>query len=225
MSKYTLTLRLISDATFGRGDGLAGYIDCEVEHDHSGLPYLRGRTLKGLLSEEVDNILFSLNHIQNPVDQRWVEAKQQLFGIPGSSGKVQAIIHFAHATLHADIQNTVQQTLKAADNRLTPADILESLSAIRSQTAIEEKSGVPVEGSLRNMRVVLRETMFYADLHYLRDLSDVERTLLSATVLAFRRAGTGRNRGRGKLVADLLGKNGKSILKDNYDAFFKEVGS
>jgi CRISPR/Cas system CMR subunit Cmr4 (Cas7 group RAMP superfamily) len=56
MEIYHLKIKLLSDTTFGRGDGVAGLIDQEVEHDANGFPYLRGRTLKGLLSEECDNI-------------------------------------------------------------------------------------------------------------------------------------------------------------------------
>ena len=63
MHIYRLTFTLLSDATFGRGEGIAGLIDREVEHDRFGLPYLRGRTLKGLVSEEADNLLFVLERL------------------------------------------------------------------------------------------------------------------------------------------------------------------
>ena len=45
--------------------------------------------------------------------------------------------------------------------------VLESLTAIRRQTAIESDEkhyGVPAEGSLRSMRVILRQTPFEARL-------------------------------------------------------------
>lgn len=48
---YSIKIKLLSDTTFGRGDGVAGLVDQEVEHDQYGFPFLRGRTLKGLLSE------------------------------------------------------------------------------------------------------------------------------------------------------------------------------
>lgn len=57
MTIYKMKIQLLSDTTFGRGDGVAGLIDQEVEHDADGFPYLRGRTLKGLLSEECDNLI------------------------------------------------------------------------------------------------------------------------------------------------------------------------
>lgn len=60
MTAYKLQFDLRSAATFGRGDGVAGLVDEEVEHDGDGLPFLRGRTLKGLLAEECANILYAL---------------------------------------------------------------------------------------------------------------------------------------------------------------------
>ena len=45
MTIYYLKLTLQTDATFGRGDGIAVLVDVEVEHDQYGMPYLRGREL------------------------------------------------------------------------------------------------------------------------------------------------------------------------------------
>jgi CRISPR/Cas system CMR subunit Cmr4 (Cas7 group RAMP superfamily) len=82
MTTYWLEFALKSDATFGRGDGIAGMIDSEVQHDEYGLPYLGGRALKGLLGEECANIIFWLK--AQGKAQRWQETAQRLFGKPGS---------------------------------------------------------------------------------------------------------------------------------------------
>ncbi|PVE30161.1 hypothetical protein DC030_15410, partial [Enterococcus faecalis] len=56
-----IRLKLLSDATFGRGDGVSGLVDEEVEHDaRTGLPLVRGRTLKGLLVEGCADIFYAL---------------------------------------------------------------------------------------------------------------------------------------------------------------------
>ena len=57
MTKYILKITLESDAVFGRGDGVAGAIDTEVQHDQNGFPFLNGRTIKGLLVQECADIL------------------------------------------------------------------------------------------------------------------------------------------------------------------------
>ncbi len=108
MHEYRLTFTLLSDATFGRGEGIAGLIDREVEHDRYGLPYLRGRTLKGLISEEVDNILFALKQIDSKMEadsaNRWVTARQTLFGSPGSTAVDRGRLRFGPAELPAAVR-------------------------------------------------------------------------------------------------------------------------
>ncbi len=221
MIEYRLKFTLASDATFGRGEGIAGLIDREVEHDSYGLPYLRGRTLKGLVSEEADNVLFALRQMGRPTAD-WEKARQALFGRPGSVDEDRSRLRFGHAELPAGLRRAVLTTQGAGSdsNRLM---VLESLTSVRRQTAVEvsgEKEGVPAEGSLRSMRVILRQTPFEARLMSEKELSTDELGLLAAAVLAFRRAGTGRNRGRGKLAeTDLTDASGASLLQTAYAHF------
>lgn len=231
MPHYWLTFTLKSDATFGSGDGVAGLIDREIEHDALGLPFLRGRTLKGLLREEADNLLFALGVPEAaPVPdslQRWVTARNKLFGTGGSTGEVRGVLHFGRAQLPAQIREAVRQALKPDPDgedkpKLSTQQVLASLTGVRRQTAVDA-GGVPADGSLRAMRVILRETLFQARLDCAGDLDADQKALLSASVLAFRRAGTGRNRGRGKLAAELYDAEGESILRSGYDLFIKEA--
>ncbi len=223
MHEYRLKFTLHSDATFGRGEGIAGLIDREVEHDRYGLPYLRGRTLKGLVSEEADNLLFTLQRLGRPTGD-WEAARQTLFGRPGSATDDRSRLRFGHAELPAAVRAAVLAMSNAGtdSNRLL---VLESLTAVRRQTAIEtddEHYGVPAEGSLRAMRVILRQTPFEARLLSEMALKEQKLALLAVALLAFRRAGTGRNRGRGKLEADLLDAQGNSLLAEGY-RFFAET--
>jgi CRISPR/Cas system CSM-associated protein Csm3 (group 7 of RAMP superfamily) len=218
MSKYTIQLILLSDTTFSRGDGVAGLLDREVEHDEFGLPYLHGRTLKGLLGEEADNLLDAMEQIHGQEIEKWINARNALFGTSGSTKETTAKLHYGHAQLPKDLRETVELTLKAEDNRLTPQDVLGSLTAVRRQTAVNG-NGVPHDGSLRSMRVILRNTPFSAPLHSPNDLTETEIALLSAAAKALRRAGTGRNRGRGLLQVDLLDADGKSLLDKGMQTF------
>jgi len=72
MMTFLLKFTLESDATFGRGDGVAGVVDSEVQHDPYGFPYLGGRALKGLLGDECANILFALE--QQGKAQHWMRS-------------------------------------------------------------------------------------------------------------------------------------------------------
>lgn len=211
-------LKLKSDATFGRGDGVAGLVDEEVEHDaETGLPFIRGRTLKGLLAEECANILFALRRQGCPSYPRLEQAAMFLFGQPGSTLGDNAMMHVGPARLPEELRKAVEAEVKRG--RLTPMDVLESLTAIRRQTAIDEETGAPEEGSLRSMRVVLRETLFITRLDFDQEPDDVAKALLAACVLSLRRGGTGRNRGRGRLMARLYDDRGNDITDDCFKRF------
>lgn len=214
-----IRLMLRSDATFGRGDGIAGLVDEEVEHDEYGLPYLRGRTLKGLLVEECANLLFALKQQSSPALARFERAAKFLFGQAGSTFEDDGWLHVSAAMLPQELRTVVEADVKA--KRLTTAEVLESLTAIRRQTAVDE-TGAPEEGSLRSMRVVLRETPLVAELNFVVEPNDDAKTLLAAAVMSLRRAGIGRNRGRGRLVARLCDEHGTDIT-DRYFARFQQT--
>lgn len=215
MTSFLLTFKLITDATFGRGDGVAGVVDNEVEHDEYGLPYLGGRALKGLLEEECANILFSLKKQGKGI--LFFESASHLFGCPGSTHSDEAILHEGAAKLPEDLRKAI------AHANIEREEVLKSLTAIRVQTAIDEELGAPKKGSLRNMRVVLRKTPFLAELSFLQEPSDMDMALLSACVKAFRRAGTGRNRGKGELIAQLCNEKGKEMTDEYFSLFENEV--
>ncbi|NET88358.1 MAG: RAMP superfamily protein [Kamptonema sp. SIO1D9] len=206
MSDYFINIELLSDTTFGRGDGVAGLIDQEVEHDSYGFPYLRGRTLKGLLSEECDNLLCLITDPQ----QHWFNARNKLLGTAGSTTETQSIMHVGDACLPEDLRQEVAQQFELeqylGEITLTPTDVLSSLTTFRRQTAIDSKDGVAQEKSLRSRRVVLRELCFKAPITLnLKPSDDLQKilALLAVSVLALRRIGSGRNRGRGHVKCTL----------------------
>jgi hypothetical protein len=226
MESYWICFTLESDATFGRGEGVAGLVDQEVDHDSLGLPYLKGRTLKGLLNEECANILFALEGGRDNVE-RWLEPAQRLLGSPGSRTEDAAWLHIGPARLPADLRHEVHKIVRDPAAAIKPPDVLDSLTAIRHQTAVDEATGAPDRGTLRAMRVVLRQTPFEARLTFPCGSQPEDLELLAACTVALRRAGTGRNRGRGRLRATLHaddnGQPGKDITKDQLQAFAQEV--
>lgn len=310
MTNFKMKFKLKSDATFGRGDGLASLIDSEVQHDEYGLPFLGGRSLKGLLAEECANIIFALK--KQGKDGEFKIAAQHLFGNPGSSDSDKAILHVGDARLSEDIRRAVTMeidgrylfswdrisgnddeklrtvlkqnvsieqikainiekidggrtikvsidkksvllrlnedktrvTLEIDDSKvnefiaktekhklniydgkkLEREDVLNSLTAIRHQTAMDEKSGAPREGSLRSMRVILRKTPFESELSFTQPPLGKDLPLLAACIKAFRRAGTGRNRGRGELdEVKLCDAAGDDITDKQFYIFQEEV--
>jgi CRISPR/Cas system CSM-associated protein Csm3 (group 7 of RAMP superfamily) len=195
MTTLWLKFTLKSDATFGRGDGVAGLVDAEVQHDEYGLPYLGGRSLRGLLCEECASLMFALRRQKK--DTPWQASARRLFGNPGSSAADQAILHVGDARLPEDLRMAVRAEIE--QENLTREQVLNSLTAIRRQTAMDIEKGAPQKETLRSMRVVVRETRFEAQLSFVQPPAEQDLALLAACVKALRRAGTGRNRGRGEL--------------------------
>jgi hypothetical protein len=198
MMKLTLTIKLLSDTTFGRGDGVAGLVDEEIEHDAAtGLPIIRGRTLKGLLVEECANILYALR--SHPDLEAFQETAAWLFGSGGSTLTDGAHLRIGRGELPRDLQQQVQAS------SYSPSDILGSLTTIRRQTAVDEKTGVPADRSLRASRVALRGLTFRAALDFDREPEAHHLALLTACAASARRAGSGRNRGRGRVELRIEG--------------------
>ncbi len=227
MRTYTLSFVTKSDSTFGRGDGVAGFIDTEVQHDMHGIPFLGGRTLKGLLGEECANIIYSLKKMQENdfLDKEdfdsFTSAAKALFGVPGSTHDDKGSVHFSDAQLPLEIRNSIIK-----NNSINPQQILDALCSIRRQTAIDPLTGAAKDGSLRVIRVILRETPFEASLSFTRDPDDLELALLSACIKAFRRAGTDRNRGKGEIGEHVLRDEvDKDILNDYFEIFKERVAS
>jgi hypothetical protein len=211
---YWLELILKSDANLGRGDGVAGLVDDEVKHDRFGLPYLSGKTLKGLLVAQCAEILFGLKQCKVKNLGLWEETAGILFGVSGSRATESGILAVGDACIPADLYMVVAkdfqpiEALTDAKERsqkwgTQQAANLEALTALRRQTAIDARTGAPLRNSLRTVRVVLRTTRFIASIESRQPLSTHQEGLLAACVCALHRAGGNRNRGSGKLGTHL----------------------
>jgi len=220
MRRYLLAIQLKSDATFSSGEGLAGAIDTDVQHDEYGFPFLGGRTLKGLLAAAGADILFAM---RSQVKSRFENEYTRLFGRPGSKEGDTAILHVGDARLPIDLHTLIAYEIEQKKT-LTREEVLKSLTATRRQTAIDEFTGAPKVRSLRSSRVILRETPFESELIFFDDPTDRDMIFFAAIVKAFRQAGTGGNRGRGALVARLYdGISKKDVTDDYFARFRKEV--
>lgn len=219
MSTKILRIKLKSAATFGRGDGLPGYVDREIEYDTDGFPYLRGRTLKGLLAESAENLVFAIDREEQ---KGWRETKNKLFGRPGRGVEERGIIHVSDARLPVDLRKLILASREKNPEIFSRDNILNSLTGIRRQTAINPDGG-PEFGALRAMRVLLRGIILEAHLSFDGVLDKRDNAFLAATVLDFRHAGTGRNRGRGWLEADLLSDKYDAQTKEYFEDFMEAV--
>ncbi len=217
--KRMLYLHLLSDTTIGSGEGVAGLVGIEIEHDpQTGLPFINGRRIKGLLVEECANLLYAA---QNP--PRLYEAARRLFGEPGSTADTEGVLKVGSAGLSPNVRQAVQYAL--SEKQATAAEIFEAMTAIRRQTAVDDRRGAPAEGSLRSMRVIVRGVTLEADLEIeaRRDepTQDME-ALLAACAQAVQRAGVGRNRGRGHVSAWIESQPYTAECLDQFAAIITE---
>lgn len=195
----TLHIELLSDTTFSRGEGTAGIVDAEVEHDDHGMPFIGGKTIRGLLR---DGWLSMAPHFPEPLQ---LAAKRVL-------GDSQALddtcrLRISDAVLPDSLRAVVQGAVERPEYPIPPSAILEAFTSIRYQTAEDRETGAPAASTLRSSRVVVRGFSFESRLLWLNgynpDADDL--TLLALCTLSCRHGGLLRNRGRGHLRMTLDG--------------------
>jgi hypothetical protein len=195
-SNSSIQIELLSDAVFSRGEGTAGVVDVEVEHDELGLPFLGGKTIRGLLRDS----WLSMRHCFPELSQ----TAERVFG-PEADCNERSILWLGDA----QVDEATRQWIKAAETRenrsVSPMAVLEALTDIRRQTSEERRTGAPAETTLRTFRVIIRGLTLQAPLHWLANPTVKEIRCLSLALLATRHAGLGRNRGRGHIRMTLDG--------------------
>jgi hypothetical protein len=135
------------------------------------------------------------------------------------------LLHIGDSKLPEDLRRAVEIEVKRGVKKggLTREQVLGSLTSIRHQTAIDTSTGAPKKETLRSIRVILRETPFESRLLFSKPPSDRDLALLAACVKAFRRAGTGRNRGKGEITAVLYDESANNVTEILFAGFQQEV--
>jgi hypothetical protein len=193
-----LRVKLLSDATFSRGEAAPGVVDIEVEHDKAGLPFIAGRTLRGLLRDSWLSMHGCFPALQ--------EAAVHVLGKNRALDE-SCRLRIGDALLPKAVREAVQAAIQRKIHPLSADAILRALTTIRYQTAEERESGAPAETTLRSSRVVLRGLHFDAPLEWLDGHvpGREELRVLALCALATRHGGLMRNRGRGHILLTLDG--------------------
>jgi len=194
-----ITIELLSDTSFSRGEGAPGSVDVEIEHDDLGLPCLNGKTLRGLIRDSWLAMASCFPGLH--------EAGSRVWGPIGDLDET-SILRFGDAHLDAAVSDWIAWAERRAHNPLLPQAILESLTDVRSQTSEERKTGAPAETTLRSIRVALRKLRLSAPLTWIQQPREQDLQCLALSVLGTRHMGLGRNRGRGFVRLLLNGDRG-----------------
>lgn len=197
----TLRIELLSDSTFGRGEGTAGEVDTEIEHDDFGIPFIGGKAVRGLLRDSWMSMRPHFPELRSAGDRVFGPTKRFL-------DDDVCILRIGDALLQNDVRDYLIEAATRDNDRdcISPSAILSACSDIRYQTAEDRKTGAPATTSLRSSRVVLRTFAFDAPLTWLAGEPDLEdQRVLAMCSLATRHGGLMRNRGRGHLRISLDG--------------------
>ncbi len=193
-----LHVELLSDTTFGRGEGTAGIVDTEVEHDDLGLPFIGGKTLRGLLRDAWLSMCDSFSGLEANAER-----------VLGRSRSLDEAcrLRIGDARVPEPIRHTVRAAVERDEQPLAPDTILAAFTAVRYQTAEDRKTGAPASTTLRSSRVVLRGFVFHSCLTWLDGFrpDSADLRVLALCALATRHGGLLRNRGRGHLRLTLDG--------------------
>jgi len=185
-----IQIDLLSDSAFSRGEGTAGLVDVEVEHDEWGLPFLGGKTIRGLLRDS----WLSMQHCFPDL----VPSAGRVFGLEADCEE-SSILHIGDAVVDEETRCWIKAAESRQNHPISPAAVLEALTDIRRQTSEERHTGAPAEATLRAVRVIVRGLTLRAPLHWLVEPTPSDVRCLSLALLATRHAGLGRNRGRGHI--------------------------
>lgn len=194
MQQYKITLTTLSNVLTGSGKS-STLIDADVEFHKSGFPFIRARTLKGLLKESVEEVCEIENIPETP------NVLDYLFGTSGRN-EISAKLRFDNLYIH-NWENLKSQVRHA---KLTSSQIINHYTNTLQQTAIDENE-LAKDTSLRTYRVLKQNIIFEGILEV---NGNQYEDLLNKAIINLRYAGTRRNRGLGRIRLDKTEIQGES---------------
>lgn len=188
MKAAEITFELLSYWHAGSGMGEGANLDAVVIKTPAGLPYIPGKTVKGLIREAFQTLA---DLKRGGVDDKLVE---DLFGMPGgrfdsSPGQ----LAFTDATLGASWEAW------AADNAGDRDLLLRKISS----TSLEE-SGVAKQDTLRSIEVVIPLTLKARVEPWCADIRGEWLAKLELAKTIIRHVGSHRHRGLGRVRVGIM---------------------
>lgn len=170
----TLDYKIVFHTDWHCGAGLSAGADADalVVKDADGMPFVPGKTLKGLLREAMD-VLYDAKG----------EAYDRLFGsLPDEEGSIMAEAFFSNAMLSVEEREAIK-AIKAE----------KFLYRLVSATAIDDE-GIACEGSLRRIQVVVPCVLYGSVTGVPEEMMDK----LEMALGYIKRLGMNRSRGLGR---------------------------
>ncbi len=183
----TLTYQIEFFSYWHASSGLTGgtYADLLVNRTREGLPYIPGRTLKGLLREAAETIqafqpeMISAAFVQQVFGQ---QPTQEQLEQEGHTKEAEAF--FTNATLSPHLTQAITEEQKPY------------LFDVVASTAIEGQKGIAQHGTLRQLEVTVPLTL-YASIEQFPDEPGYE-AMMQRCMKWIKRMGLNRSRGLGR---------------------------
>lgn len=183
MKNIKYKIEFHSDWHCGSGLAAGADVDALVVRDENGMPFVPGKTIKGLVREAVEEIR---GFQKKSVDRNFIKA----FGyFDDKEQKEKGSMFFTNAELE---KNEYEAIVSNNASMLLGRDV--------ASTAIDEKNGVAKKNSLRKMEVIVPCTLF-------GDILDVEDEMIEEIEQALKfikRIGQNRNRGLGRCTIETI---------------------
>lgn len=187
MKKWQLRIETLSDLCVSDGNVYNSLVDTDICYDEYGFPYIPAKRIKGCLRECALEL------------SDWGVAipMKELFGEAGfESGN----IRIGNAML-SNVSEKREEIIQGNNTILFhPQNILNYYSYIRTQTSLDQETGVAKDTSLRTTRVANKGLTFVADVEADDEYVDVVKKCCTV----FTNMGNNRTRGMGEIKAELI---------------------
>lgn len=193
MNSYKILVKLLTETIFGSGYSIPGSVDLEIVYDENGFPFMKAKTFKGNLREEMENVVKVLGR-----DDRLIKG---LLGDENQGQEVWRNLKFSDCRLRENIRKTLKYGIDS--DEIKPFEIKDALTQIRRFTSTEIDGSVK-KGSLRQLRVIKKGLEFEVELSCERKLSEEELEILAFSVKSLKHMGTMRTRGKGEVDCRFL---------------------
>lgn len=190
MKACQIRIELLSDMCVSDGGVYNSAIDTDICYDRMGFPYIPAKRIKGCLRE----CALELKDWGKEIDI------DDLFGKGGVKDNA-AKIRIDDAYIDG-YKEYVEEITSSSSRIYHPQNVLDVYSYIRTQTAIDEKTGIAKQGSLRTTRVVNKGEVFYANVSIDARYYDTFAMICKC----FRNIGINRTRGLGEIKVTLIEK-------------------
>lgn len=190
-----IKIELLSDLCTCSGETYNSMVDMDVVYDENGIPYIPAKRLKGCIRESALEMQ-ELGIIT-------AEEYEKIFGREGSVRSAFSLSNAYILNFNESVEDLKNCTYKDLSS---PQNVLNQYTYIRTQTAVNLKTGVAEDGSLRTIRVVKKGLKFEAECNWNKGSQKVEKRqeeILKQAVSLVKHIGVSRTRGLGLVEMSL----------------------